>query len=320
MMPSMAKDRSKPLSEINFYCRPCFQSFKAEPGRVEDAPEAEHHPFEYFAPCPKCGAECEQAAWEKGLLKAWANATGPKTEEGKAATAANLEGHPTKEEALRTRFNAMKHGLSARTATYFPAKPDGYDFCKACDVDRLWCAAQPACAKKTELFMLHHAAFEQKNPKHLTGIYADLQASLFAVLQQILQTIIADGVKVETVKWYTNKEGEVLVAEYVDEDGRRRIMKESIIAHPLFKPLGELLSRAGLSLADMGMTAKVIEAEDEEMGRLQEDQQQRGSMLEFQQRQTSALEALAGAIDRAKSNKQRDPVLIEHQAQNGGDA
>lgn len=320
MMPSMAKDRSKPLGEINFYCRPCFQSFKAEPGRVEDAPELEHHPFEYFAPCPRCGDECEQAAWEKGLLKAWANATGPKTEEGRAATAANLEGHPTREEALRTRFNAMKHGLTARTATYFPAKPDGYDFCKTCDVDRYWCSQQPACAKKTELFMLHHAAFEQKNPKHLTGIYADLQASLFAVLQQILQTIIADGVKVETVKWYTNKEGEVLVAEYVDEDGRRRIMKENIIAHPLFKPLGELLSRAGLSLADMGMTAKVIEAEDEEMGRLQEEHSQRGSVLEFQQRQTSALEALAGAIDRAKSNKQRDPVLIEHQAQNGGDA
>lgn len=320
MIPSMAKDRSKPLSEISFYCKPCFQSFKAEPGRVEDAPEQEHHPFAYYAPCPKCGAECGQASWEKSLMKAWANATGPKTEAGKAATAANLEGHPTREEALRTRFNAMKHGLSARTATYFPAKPDGYAFCSACDVDRVWCAAQPACAKKTELFMLHHAAFEQRNPKHLTGIYADLQASLFAVLQQILQTIIADGVKVETVKWYTNKDGEVLVAEYVDEDGKRRIMKESIIAHPLFKPLGELLSRAGLSLADMGMTAKVIEAEDEEMGRLQEDQQQRGSMLEFQQRQTSALEALAGAIERAKSNKQRDPVLIDHQAQNGGDA
>lgn len=320
MMPSMAKDRSKPLSEINFYCRPCYQSFKTEPGRVEDAPEQEYHPYAYFATCPKCGEECGQAAWEKGLLKAWASATGPKTEEGKAATAANLEGHPTREEALRTRFNAMKHGLSARTATYFPAKPDGYSFCATCDVDRVWCAGQPACAKKTELFMLHHAAFEQKNPKHLTGIYADLQASLFAVLQQILQTIITDGVKMETVKWYTNKDGEILVAEYVDEDGKRRIMKESVFAHPLFKPLGELLSRTGLSLADMGMTAKVIEAEDEEMGRLQEEHSQRGSMLEFQERQTSALEALAGAIERAKSNKQRDPVLIEHQAQNGGDA
>jgi hypothetical protein len=69
----------------------------------------------------------------------------------------------------------MKHGLSACTATYFPAKPDGYAFCKTCDVDRVFCASQHACIKKTELFMLHHAAFEQRNPKHLMDTYSDLQ-------------------------------------------------------------------------------------------------------------------------------------------------
>lgn len=316
-MPSMAKDRSKPLSEINFYCPSCVLSFKAEPGRVEDAPELDHHPFEYFAACPQCQREVEQAAWEKSLLKAWANATGPKTEEGKAATAANLDGHPTPEETKRTRFNAMKHGLTARTATYFPAKPDGYDFCSACDVDRVWCKGQPACAKKTELFMLHHAAFEQRNPKHLTGIYADLHASLFAVLQQILQTIVADGVKVEMVKWYTNKDGEILVADYVDEQGNRRLIRESVIAHPLFKPLGELLSRAGLTLADMGMTTKVIEAEEEEMGRLRQSADEQTGLAEYQQRQLAALENLAGVIERAKGMKSRDPILIEHQVQQG---
>lgn len=312
-MRSMAKDRSQPLSEINFHCHHCAKGFKAAPARVEDDAEQSHHPYRYAAPCPKCERECGQAAWEKGLLKAWANATGPRTEEGKAATAANLEGHPTREEALRTRFNGMKHGLTARTATYFPSRPDGYAFCKSCDVDRVWCGQQPACAKKTELFMLHHAAFEQRNPKHLTGIYADLQASLFAVLQQILQTIIADGVKITSPQYYTTKDGELLVAEYVDEEGQRRIIYD-INAHPLFKPLGEMLSRAGLSLADMGMTAKVIEAEDDEMGRLQEDQEERGSLNAFRERQLAALEGLAGAIDRAKSNKQRDPVLIEHQS------
>lgn len=320
MMWSMAKNRSQPLSEISFHCNHCAKAFKAEPARVEDDSAQEHHPYRYLAPCPTCERECEQAAWERALLKAWANSTGPRTEEGKAATAANLEGHPTPEEARRTRFNAMKHGLSARTATYFPAKPDGYDFCTACDVDRVWCKEQPACAKKTELFMLHHAAFEQRNPRHLTGIYADLQASVFAVLQQILQTIIADGVKVETVKWYTNKEGEILVAEYVDEDGKRRIVREQIIAHPLFKPLGELLSRAGLSLSDMGMTTKVIEAEEGEMGRLAQEQENRDSLNEFAQRQVAALESLVDVIDRARSAKQRDPVLIEHQSQQGGDA
>lgn len=317
-MRSMAKDRSKPLSEITFHCHHCAKTFKAEPGRVEDDATQEHHPFRYFAPCATCDRECEQAQHERALLKAWANSTGPRTEEGKAATAANLEGHPTPEEAKRTRFNAMKHGLNARTATYFPAKPDGYDFCAACDVDRVWCGQQPACAKKTELFMLHHAAFEQRDPKRLMGIYADLQASVFAVLQQILQTIIADGVKVDTVKWYLNKAGEIEVAEYIDEDGKRRIVREQIMAHPLFKPLGELLSRANLSLADMGMTQKVIEAEEDEMGRLEHEGAQREELTDFARRQVAALENLAGVIERAKANKQRDPVLIEHQSQQGG--
>lgn len=250
-------------------------------------------------------------------MGAWRNATGPKTEEGKAATAANLEGHPTKEESLRTRFNAMQHGLNARTATYFPAKPDGYAFCKSCDVDRVWCKAQSACVKKTELFMLHHAAFEQRNPRHLHGIYADLQASIFAVLQQILQTIIADGVKITTPEWYTDKEtGAVIIDEYVDASGQRRIIP-NIEAHPLFRPLGELLSRANLSLSDMGMSTKVLENEEAELGRLNDGAAERESLGDYQRRQVEALEGLAAVMQRAQANKARDPVLIEHQAQNG---
>ncbi|MCW5627162.1 MAG: hypothetical protein KIT73_20765, partial [Burkholderiales bacterium] len=130
-------DPSRPLSEVTFSCRQCYggRTFKASPDRVEDAPEDPVHPWRYFAACPQCGAEVEQAQYERALLKAWLNATGPRTAEGKAATAANLEGHPTAEEALRTRFNAMKHGMSARVATYFPAKPDGYAHCSGCEVD-----------------------------------------------------------------------------------------------------------------------------------------------------------------------------------------
>ena len=164
----MAIDRSKQLSEVTFYCKPCVFTFKAEPDRIEDALEQEYHPFAYFAPCPKCGIERGQVHYERNLLKAWRHATGPKTETGKAATAANLEGHPTPDEALRTRFNGMKHGLYARVATYFPAKPDGYAFCAGCDVDRVWCGNQPACTRQTEIFLRHHAAFEQRDTKHLT--------------------------------------------------------------------------------------------------------------------------------------------------------
>lgn len=314
----MAIDRSKPLSEITFYCKPCYRSFKAEPERIEDAQEQEFHPFEYFSPCPRCGDECAQVHWEKNLLKAYSKATGPKTEDGKAASAANLDGHPTKEESLRTRFNAMKHGLSARTATYFPSKPDGYSFCQGCDVDRVHCSHQSACIKKTELFMLHHAAFDQRNPKHLMGIYADLQASVFAIVQQIIQTIVADGVKVEQVVWDRDSEGSVRVAEYVDEKGERHIIRENMMAHPLFRPLGEMLSRANLSLSDMGMTQKVVEAEENELGRLSGDQAEKESIDEYRKRTLALLSGMADKIQRSNQLTNSDPKLIEYQQEGGG--
>lgn len=309
--------RSQPLSEVTFRCGVCRNVFSCAPEVVEDDPAREHHPWAYFATCA-CGARAEQAYWERSLLKAWANATGPKTTEGLAATAKNLEGHPTPEEALRTRFNGMKHGLAARTATYFPAKPDGYDFCRRCDIDRDWCADQPACSKQTQLFMLHHAAFETRNPKHLTGIYADLQGAVMAVIQQIVQTIIADGVKTQTPASYLNKDGEIVVAEYVDESGTRRILMREVQAHPLFKPLGELLSRNNLSLSDMGMTAKVIEEEQEEMGRLQVQDDTRQALTDFSRQQAASLDALREMMERAQANRKSDPILIEYQQQNGG--
>jgi hypothetical protein len=286
---------------------------------VADAPEREHHPWRYFADCPKCHAEVEQAAWERALLKAWQNATGPTSEEGKAATAKNLEGHPTPEETKRTRFNAMKHGLSARTATYFPSKPDGYAFCSTCEVDRNWCKAQPACAKKTELFMLHQAAFEQRDPKRLMGIYSELHSALFAVLQQILQTIIADGVKIGAPQYYTDKEGELIVAKYLDDSGKMQTIYD-IEAHPLFRPLGELLSRTGLSLADMGMTTKVIDGQDEDMGRLAGEEGAREQLTDFQAKQQEALRQLSDVLDRGRKSTEQDPVLLEYNQQTGESA
>lgn len=313
----MAKDRSKPLSEITFYCKPCFHTFKAEPGRIENAPEQEYHPFAYFSACPMCGFEREQAAFERNLMKAHANATGPRTKEGKAASAANLEGHPTPDEALRTRFNAMKHGLNARTATYFPAKPDGYSFCSGCDVDRIWCSQQPACTKQTEIFLKHHAAFEQRNPKILNGIYADLQASVFSVIQTIIQTVIADGVKVESLVWSKDEDGIVQVAEYVDEHGIRRLLRADMQAHPLLRQLGELLTRTGLSLTDMGMTAKAMEAEETEFGLLNDKGEDQEELSEFRQRQAALLESMAEKVMRANKQTENDPILIEYQREGG---
>ncbi|MDD4927500.1 MAG: hypothetical protein PHF58_13480 [Methylotenera sp.] len=286
------------------------------PGRILNAPEREYHPFEYFSECPHCQKECEQVYWHKNAIKAWSLATGPRTSDGKSATAKNLEGHPTQEEAMRTRFNAMQHGLSARTATYFPAKPDGYAFCSSCDVDRTFCKTQPACAKKTELFMLHHAAFEQKNPRHLLGIYADFQASIFAVLQEILRTIVADGVKITTPEFSFDKDGNCLVARYSyhDENG---VYREGIInkieANPLFKPLYELMSRTGLTMSDMGMTQKSIEAEEGAMGKLVHETMRQENAEEYQAKQLTLMNRMADMIQRANKSTDTDPILLEYQ-------
>lgn len=303
-----------PLDQVNFHCRACGERFAAAPATVADAPDEAWHPWRYLAPCPKCAAEASQAGWERALLKAWTRATGPRTPEGLAATSRNLEGHPTPEEAVRTRFNAMKHGLSAKVATYFPAKPDRYARCKSCEVDRAWCAAQPACVKQQELFLLHHAAFESRNPKHLSSIYANLQSAVFALVQEIVTTIITDGAKISVPEYYTDPSGQLVVATYIDEAGRRRII-HNIEAHPLFRPLSELLSRNNLSLADMGMTVKVVEEGEEAMGAIKTVADERAAVAHFSQQTAESLEALRGMMERATAARSRDPILVEHQSQ-----
>lgn len=165
--------------------------------------------------------------------------------------------------------------------------------------------------------MLHHAAFDQRNPKHLMGIYSDLQASVLAVVQQIIQTIVGDGVKIEAPQWYVDKESqELVIAEYIDEHGDRKIIKD-VSAHPLFRPLGELLTRTNLSLADMGMTQKVIEAEDQEVGRLAHEQENREGVNAFRERTVQLLESMAEKVMRANKQTETDPILIEYQQENG---
>ena len=318
---SAKKRLAEPQDAITFRCETCYaHEFSAAPSRTEPDETAPHHPWRYFGLCPRCGAECEQAKWERGLFKAWVSSTGPRTEEGKAATAKNLEGHPTPEEALRTRFNAMKHGMSARVATYFPARPDKYSFCANCEVDRTWCGRQSACTKQTEIFMLHHAAMEQKKPGLLVGLHADFQASVFLIVQMILQQIVADGVQQKKPVYRTLEDGTIEVADYFDLQGNRHIIYDEIQAHPLFKPLGEILSKNNMSLADMGVTQKTIEREEDAMGYIAKAENKTELLTDFAVKQAAALTNLAEMMAAAREQRKRDPVLIEHDAQEGGRA
>jgi hypothetical protein len=319
----MPKDWSRELEEVNFRCSVCRSHWSGLPDLVEPDDEAEHHPFRYFADCRYCGAKHQpQAAWERALLKAHRHATGPRTREGLASTSRNLEGHPTQEEALRTRFNAMKHGLTARTATYFPAKPNGYAHCKRCDVDRLWCAEQPACVKQTELFMLTHAAFEQRDPRILGRVHSDLHAALVGALQLCVQQALADGVVIKTpkVEYVAGEKGEPgghVAVSYVDGEGRTHQIYD-YMANPVFKPIADLVTRLGLSLADLGMTAKAADEDEAQLrGRLAGAAHATEHLQDFSQRMAAAMEKLHGVIGQARKEAAADPVLLEHQRATG---
>lgn len=312
----MAKDWSSQLSQVNFKCAECRHAWSALPDLIEDDPQAEHHPWRYFAHCPRCKGEHQpQAGWERALLKAHQAATGPVTQAGKAATAANLEGHPTPEETLRTRFNAMRHGVSARTASYFPAKPGRYPFCAQCDVDRAWCGEQPACVKQTEIFMLHHAAFDQRNPKVLGKLHADLHAALTASLQMCLQAVLGEGVLIKQPRVELDREGTPTTLTYLDDDGKRQYVY-AYQSNPAFKPIADLVTRLGLSMGDLGLTVRAAEEkEDEGQGMLRLDAAAKETLEAFGSRMAAATELMSEKLGRAGQRMRSDPVLIEHQAQ-----
>lgn len=310
----MGKVRDQ-LAKVRFKCSACGHLFHAEPECVIDAPEDPWHPWRYENECPVCAAATDQDPSERALLKAWASATGPKTAEGKAKVAENLDGHPTPEAAQRTRFNALKHGLNARVATYWPARPGRYAQCVTCDLLDNGCTTSMACQKKTELFMRHHVAFKTGDPALLARYRADLHANLTAIVEDIILSIIHRGAELRTPEWYYDKDGCFHLAQYPDPLTGEPVQIYKIEMHPGIKLVGELVTRFGLDLNSQGMTPKVQDDADVVRGYLDAEKNNAGSLLEHQQRQTQALENLGDMIRRSQERTARDPVLIEHQQQ-----
>lgn len=312
------------LDDVRFHCLDCDYRFEAKPLRVEDAPADEWHPWQYIGKCPECGSECEQERQQRGLLKAWAHATGPKTAEGLANTARNLHGHPTPEETARTRFNGLKHGMNARTATYWPARPGRYADCDSCEYFNA-CFTATACQKRVDLYFSHHLAFSAGDPKLLTDLNADLHANLRSIINLMILDVIKDGSTIRTPAWYYDKDGGFHLAEIGSRDDDAGEMprreRETIMVlseHPMLKRIGEWVARIGLSLSDMGMTPKAVEASEDAVGYLAGQKQRQENSIEYQQRQTLALENLGKLITRSRENTANDPVLVEHQ-QSAGD-
>lgn len=247
-------------------------------------------------------------------MKAHAYATGPKTDAGKAASAANLEGHPTPEEAKLTRFNGMKHGLYARTATYFPAKPGKYARCESCEhLPTGACLVPPrACLKRHELLLRHQIAFETQDPDLLLQIRSDTQAAIQGIIDDMILAIAQDGgPRIQEVSWYSDKEGGFHLAQWIDDDGKPHQIHE-LKAHPLLKPLMEFISKNAMTLADLEMTPKAKDDQAMMEGYLDQQGERSDTLLEYQERQAKALEHVQGLITRSQERLAHDPVLIEH--------
>ena len=313
------KDKSeflRPKNDITFKCDGCSHIWDGEPEKVDDAPELSH-PYRYYASCPKCADVSQQIPWQRGLFSSYVKSTGPKSSIGKAKSAANLEGHPTAEEAQRTRFNAMKHGANAQTAMFFPAKPDKYAFCKMCDVDRDYCAAQPACIRRTELFMRHMIAIQSGDTGVLKEMHAVQQANLASMFDDMLISVISEGVLLKTPAYSFDKDGGFHLAKYKDPETGENIQIMDAKANPLLKHVFDLMSKNNYSLADLGMTNKVQAAQETEMGRLHQEEVEKIDAGEFKRKQQETLENLQSLIAKSRDRKERDPVLIEYNEQNG---
>lgn len=320
--------RRDALTEVSFYCSQCKHGWEGEPSRVEDAPELAWNPYDYWGECPKCGEEASEAAWARNLRRAHSRATGPRTDAGKAATGQNLVGHPTPEEAKRTRFNAMKHGVFSKVATYYPAKPGKYAICESCEYLNNGCNEAhfrmpghqnpPACLKRTELFMQHHIAWETQDPKMLLGLQSELHSMVHAIVTDMLMTVARDGVSLRNPEWYYDKDGGFHLAQYADpNDPEVTHLIYKIDAHPLLKPLTHMMTSMGMTLPDSNMTVKSQEDAETIRGFVDAEDDDREHARETRERAAASLEGLRGLIENSKRRQAEDPVLQEFESGQG---
>ncbi|WP_339376615.1 hypothetical protein [Candidatus Enterovibrio escicola] len=251
--------------------------------------------------------------WEVGQFCVLLNATGPRTTEGKAKSSANLDGYNNRS---LSRFNAMKQGANAKTAMFFPALLGKYPQCAPCDVDHAYCSTQPACTMRTELMMQHLIAFQSGDPSKLTELHTINQANMVAIFQDMMQTIVVDGVALRNPVYDFEKEGGFHIGKYKDNNGQEQTIEE-IKAHPLLKPMLDMLGKNNLSLADLNMTPKIQTDQGIELGRTIEKDDERESVLEYQRKMADQMSGLRDMISRSRKKVSNDDILIEHHQEQG---
>jgi len=292
----MARDLSMPLAEITFHCSECDYRFCAAPGRVEDCPANDPHPWAYFADCPLCEVECGQIWWERNLMRTFGRQTGPKTVAGKVASSSNLQG----EDSARYRFNGLKHGRYSKMKTFFEARPGQYAFCKSCEVPHDVCSKNQFCITQTGHMARIMESFENRDPSLIADMMAHKQAHYQAILDMCLLSIINEGVSIKEPVFKTDSEGESVSVDVIK-------------AHPLLRFIADAFQKNSMAMSDLGMTPKVTADQAALKGYLDHDAESNQQSENYQRRQTEALEGLATLIENSRQASENDPIAIEYQ-------
>jgi hypothetical protein len=123
-------------------------------------------------------------------------------------------------------------------------------------------------------------------------------------------------VKLTRPEFHIDENGRLSLATYTDEQGQKQTIME-VSAHPLLKPLSDFLTKNNMSLADMGMTNKVIEAEDLLPGQVSRNPIPIISDDEYRKQQLAALRNLSDKVSRSNKMTAADPILVEYGRENG---
>lgn len=222
-----------------FWCPKCHLSWKTNEYDVLDQNSEDYDDF--TAQCPQCkNTVTSKPYYFANLSKMSANATGPRTKEGREIVA----------------HNPIKHGLySAPDKLFYPRKPGKYKECDSCGHREL-CENKEIkhCIVKTDILLKFVYAYKTGDANMLRELAGFTQARVAMALNDVLADLQNHGVMLVAPK--VNGFGEVLK----DEEGNT-IFDYS--ANPLLKHIPSLINTLGFSADQQEITPEKSREKDE---------------------------------------------------------
>lgn len=256
--------------------------------QVEDL--GEESPYNSFAKCPVCKTWCRSVPhYYANLEKMRANATGPKTEDGKR----------------RSSVNGITHGIYAQPHHMIAPANGKYDICEDCDIKER-CEAKELryCPYKQDLMVRFMAAVENGDSGALRQYAGLSQGRLYIVLENMFQEVMKLG---PAIKQPRLNAGKVVTIE--NEQGEETTLYE-YVEHPLLDDIPKIMQALGMTSDQQNMNPSKAEETDREQGgnlKAPEDP------VSFIKNMTELVNAIknGSAPEIAKLKRESDPVYQE---------